>query len=154
MPDDPQQTIVQLLQSEHGIARSRLLPSSRLLHDLQVDGDDAVQLFQKLHDRYGTDFRALGEQWSTFFGNEGPSIAYLLLSTAVLVPSIAISVPLGLYLDLSSNSVGLLAASVFFGSILLFHGVWPKSQKRPVTIAGLAEIVRRGSWPSDPSLVR
>lgn len=65
--DDPLTVITDLLHDEHGIPVAKLSPAARLGRDLGVDGDDASDLFQRLHERFGTDFSALNEQWPEFF---------------------------------------------------------------------------------------
>lgn len=43
--DDLEAQVVALLANERGIAPARLQRSDRLLHDLGIDGDDAVDFF-------------------------------------------------------------------------------------------------------------
>jgi hypothetical protein len=151
MSNDPEQAIIDILEHHHGISRSKLSPSSRLFHDLGVDGDDAAELFQRIRDKYGTDFTALDRQWRTFFGNEGLGLQALLMMTAIFIPAMAISVAVGVHFDLPRQATALMGVAIFFGLVWLLRKVCPKP--RPVTIAGLAEIVRQGAWPRDPSLV-
>ena len=151
MNNNPQQVIIDLLEEEHGIARSKLLPSSRLLHDVGVDGDDAAELFQCIHDRYGTDFTALYEQWRIFFNNEGLSFRTFLLGTALIIPSTVLSVAVGMHFNLSEKATGLMAIPMFFGLAWLLRKVCRRREMHPVTIAALAEVVRQGGWPHDRS---
>ena len=144
MNNNPQQVIIDLLEQAHGIARSKLSPSSRLLDDLRVDGDDAAQLFQRVHD-------LLYEQWGIFFNNEGLSFRTVLLGTALIIPSTVLSVAVGMYFNLSENATGLMAIPMFFGLAWLLRKVCRRREMHPVTIAALAEVVRQGGWPHDRS---
>lgn len=151
--DDPQDTITQLLHEEHGIARAKLHPSARLCCDLGIDGDDAADLFNRLHDRFGTDFSALYVQWTEFFNNEGMSRRSALMAAGLFIPSTALTLWLGYWLKLSNTIGGIMAVAVFFALLAALSWLLPKQPKRPVTIAGLAEVVQNGTWPTDPSSV-
>ncbi len=39
--------------------------------DLGMDGDDAVEFFEELGERYNLDLRPLGEEWDRYFAPEG-----------------------------------------------------------------------------------
>jgi len=47
--------VIDLLAHERGLTRDKFNPSDRLLHDLGMDGDDAVDFFNSVHERFGTD---------------------------------------------------------------------------------------------------
>src|SRR6187551_863123 len=78
--------VIDLVANERGLARERVQLSDRLLQDLGMDGDDAVDFFKSVHERFGTDFTHLGEHWSSHFGPEGVSC----LTVLVLVPAVLI----------------------------------------------------------------
>ncbi len=151
---DPIGAITELLREEHGIPLAKLHPSARLAHDLGVDGDDASDLFQRLHERFGTDFSALNEQWTQFFNHEGASPRSILIALALMIPSTALTVWIAVGLDLSTNVGGVLGVVVFFASWIVLGRRLPGKPKRPVTIEGLADVIRVGAWPDDPTNVR
>jgi acyl carrier protein len=68
---DYQSEVIDLLAHERGLARAKVQLSDRLLQDLGMDGDDAVDFFNSLHERFGTDLTHLHEHWSEHFGAEG-----------------------------------------------------------------------------------
>lgn len=150
---DPQDTITKLLHEEHGIPRAKLCPSAQLCRDLGVDGDDATDLFNCLHEHFGTDFSALYAQWPEFFNNEGMSRRSALIAAGLFIPSTALTIWLGTWFKLSNTIGGIMAVAVFFALLAALNWVLPKQSKRPLTIAGLAEVVQRGAWPTDPSSV-
>jgi hypothetical protein len=48
--------VADLVASETGTDRSRVRPESRLLHDLEIYGDDAGDLLEACASRFGIDF--------------------------------------------------------------------------------------------------
>lgn len=47
--------VIELVAHERGLARERVHLSQRLLQDLGMDGDDAVDCFNSVHEQFGTD---------------------------------------------------------------------------------------------------
>ncbi|MBB5716987.1 acyl carrier protein [Sphingomonas aerophila] len=152
--DDALAAITELLHDDHGIPVARLSPTARISHDLGIDGDDASDLFQRLHERFGTDFSALNEQWTEFFHNEGGSLRGFLLSLASMIPSTALAVWTAIYFDLSTHMGGLLGVLAFFGFRLCAGWLFPAKPKRHLTIEGLSQVVQKGAWPTDATKVR
>ena len=148
-----QRQIIDLLHEEHGIARSKLIPTARIWHDLGVDGDDVGDLLQRLHELFGTDFTALDDQWLEFFNYEGASPRSCVLGLALLIPSVAGAIWISETFELSRHGAGLLTVAVFFGLWFLLGRLFPSKPKRPLTIAGLANIVDAGHWPRSPTKV-
>jgi hypothetical protein len=141
MTSEVQVEIMKFLVEEFGIRRSKLNPSSRLLHDLGIDGDDAVELFEKIHQRYGTDFTGLYQSWHAYFGYEG-----IGWRTGVLVIFIA-----GFFgaasgaLGLAENGA-LTVAFIGTATILWLAGVLSKPRMQPISVAEVVEAVERGAW--------
>ena len=63
--------VIQLVAEERGLAPEKVNLNSRLLHDLGMDGDDAVEFFEEFEKRYGPDLTPLYEHWNQHFGPEG-----------------------------------------------------------------------------------
>ena len=152
--DDPLAAITDLLREEHGIAQAKLHPSTKLGHDLGVDGDDVSDLLQHLHERFGTDFSALNEHWTEFFHNEGASPRSILIGLLLMVPSTALTVWVADVFSLSTGIAGTIGVATFFTFWVALGWLFPAKPKRPVTIAGLADVIRAGAWPTDPTEVR
>jgi hypothetical protein len=151
---DPIIAITELLRDEHGIPPAKLHPSARLGHDLGVDGDDASDLLQRLHDRFGTDFSALDGQWTEFFNHEGASPRSILIGFALMIPSTAATVWIASVFRLSTSMAGAVGVAMLFTLWAGLGWLLPRKAKRPVTITGLADVVRSGAWPTDPDQVR
>ncbi|MEA3388902.1 hypothetical protein [Sphingobium sp. CCH11-B1] len=151
---NPLEAITDLLVKDQGVRRAKLLPTARLWHDLGVDGDDASDLFQRLHEQYGTDFSKLNQQWDIFFNREGASPRDILLTMLLLISSTALTLCIAMPLKLSTGFAGAIGVVVFFAIRIALGYLLPGRPKRPVTIEGLVEVVQAGAWPDDPVNVR
>jgi acyl carrier protein len=87
--DDPLKAVRKLLIEGQGVPERKVTPDARLLHDLGVDGEDAGEIFDALHDRFGTDFTELHSQWRIFFNTEGASPRAILIGIlAIMVAAV------------------------------------------------------------------
>src|SRR3954454_17627807 len=68
---DHQSEVIDLLAHERGLTSDKVHLSDRLLQDLGMDGDDAVDFFNSVNEQFGTDLTHLHEHWSGHFGPEG-----------------------------------------------------------------------------------
>jgi acyl carrier protein len=60
MPTPPiEAEVIDLIARERGLPHHKVALSSRLLQDLGMDGDDAVEFFQDFEKRYGADLAPL-----------------------------------------------------------------------------------------------
>lgn len=80
--------IIDQLARERGLPRERVLLSDRLLQDIGLDGDDAVNFFVSLQERFGTDLTQLREHWSDHFRSERT----LLWAAVVPIPSVIVAI--------------------------------------------------------------
>ncbi len=153
MSDDPLMTVRKLLIEGQGVPDRKVTPDARILHDLGVDGDDAGEIFEALHERFGTDFTELNRQWRVFFNTEGASPRAILIGVSAIVVCGGAAGALAAALHWPSIVAwGLGMALVVGGGWLLLR--WFGRELQPLTVAGLAEIVQAGCWPSDPADVR
>ncbi|GGD85485.1 hypothetical protein GCM10011515_01430 [Tsuneonella deserti] len=153
MSVDPSEMVRKLLIEGQGVPERKVTPDARILHDLGVDGDDASEMFEALHERFGTDFSELNRQWPMFFNTEGASPRAILIGIfAVLVCGGAAGM-LAAALDWPTVAAWALAIALLVCGGWLFSR-WFGRELQPLTVAGLAEIVQAGSWPSDPADVR
>ena len=142
-----------LLVTGQGVPEAKVIPSARIVHDLGVDGDDAGELFQELHERFGTDFSELTHQWSVFFNIEGASPRAILLGILAIGVCGGAAGALAAVLHLPLIVSGGLTLSLFIGFGWLISR-WFGRDLKPLTVDGLTEIVQAGRWPSDPADVR
>ncbi len=82
-----EQSILAFVAEETGYNPKRLAPDSRLAQDIGVDGDDAVELFQKFGERYAVDLTSLYQHWDQHFGPEGggPGMGFMIATGAAVI---------------------------------------------------------------------
>ena len=66
-----EENIIALIVGETGMKRNSVQRSSRLGQDIGMDGDDAVEFFEKFGEKFHVDLTALSDQWENHFGYEG-----------------------------------------------------------------------------------
>jgi hypothetical protein len=138
--------VMDLVDHERGLPREQVQLSDRLLQDLGMDGDDAVDFFNSLHERFGTDLTQLHEGWSEHFGSEG----FSCWNGLVIIPAAA----------LAGVVAGIAGLSQFWGVVmavvLLAAWLWgmrrwgPPDRLVPVTVQDVVAAVEAGAWPSRP----
>lgn len=141
-----QSEIIDLVAAERGLPREKVNLSDRLLQDLGMDGDDAVDFFISVRDRFGTDLTHLQQDWSEHFGPEG----FSLWNGLVIIPAAIIG-------GLIAGFAGL---STFWGIVvtiaLLAAWLWamrrwgPPDRMVPVTVQEVIAAVEAGAWPCRP----
>jgi acyl carrier protein len=142
---DHQSEIVDILAKKTGLSRETLHLSDRLVQDLGIDGDDAVELFDSLHQRFGTDLTHLHEHWSDHFGPE-----FSCLNVLIVVPAAA----LGGVVAALANLSAFWAIAITLALVATWH--WAVRRRGatdrliPVTIRDLVAAVEAGAWPSPP----
>lgn len=150
MTDDPMATLRKLLIEDQGVPEGKVTPHARILHDLSVDGDDAGEVFHALHERFGTDFTELNRQWRFFFNTEGASPRAILFGIPATIVCGGGASVLVAALHWPKFLTVIVALALFIGGGRLFSR-WFGRDLQPLTVDGLAEIVRAGRWPSDPA---
>lgn len=119
----------------------RVQPTTRLLDDLGIDGDDAGAFFAGLHERFGTDLSQLYERWDEHFGPEGVSWS----SALIIVPGVFVG-------SLVANDVGWIAGvavavSLVAASVWIVPRLGLASRFKPITVAEVIQAVKAGAWP-------
>lgn len=143
---DRQSEIIYLIAHERGLPRERVHLSDRLLHDLGMDGYDAVDFFNSVHERFRTDLTHLHEHWSEHFGPEGLSCWYGL----AIIPAAVIG----------GAVAGTSGLSAFWGFVitvtLLAAALWasrrwgPADRTVPITVGEVVAANEVGAWPGRP----
>ena len=153
MSENPSEMVRKLLIEGQGVPERKVTPDARIVHDLGVDGDDAAEIFEALQDRFDTDFTELNRQWQVFFNTEGASPRAILIGVPAMIVFGGAAGALAATLHWPSIAAWGLATALFVGGAWLFSR-WFGRELQPLTVAGLAEIVQVGRWPSDPADVR
>lgn len=136
--------VLTMLAKERGLPLDKISPSSRLLQDLGMDGDDAVDFFISVQQRFGTDLTALQARWGDHFGPEGFSLWYGLV---IVIAGI-----------IGGGAAGLLNLGIWGGLVitvaLLALSLWlmkkwgPEDRTIPVTVSDVIAAVKAGKWPA------
>jgi hypothetical protein len=135
--------VIDLIAHERGLPRHKVTLCSRLLHDLGMDGDDAVEFFQDFAKRYDADLTALYHHWDRHFGPEGFGSPMMFLSGIVLVLLPLPLMPLGISPALIW---GLELAAVLLWLWPLKQ--WPLKDKTiPITVEDVVKAARTRHWP-------
>jgi acyl carrier protein len=136
--------VIRLLETQTGVPPQHIRPSSRLSQDLGIEGDDAVDFFVAVEEKFGTDLTALHQQWPDHFIGEGMSLWNLVLILPVGFAGGLIAA----WLD-AAALVGF-AITIF----LLVAGMWAMNRwggadkMMPITVAEIVEAVKAGAWPT------
>lgn len=141
-----QSEVVSRVSEQTGVPRQSVEPSSRLLHDLGMDGDDAVDFFNAVHERFGTDLTHLYEHWGEHFGPEG----FSCWNGLIIVPAALIG---GLLAGAAGVSTlgGALITIALLGVVLWAMRRWgPPDRMVPITIRDVVTAVELGAWPRRP----
>lgn len=153
MDDNPTAAVHRLLVDGHGVPARKVTRDARIMHDLGVDGDDAAELFEELHKRFGTDFGALEGQWREFFNTEGASPHAILFGIPAIIIFGAVAGIISAVWHWPKLVAVLLALLLLVVGSRLLSRCFAR-ELRPLTVRGLAQIVEAGRWPADPGNVR
>jgi acyl carrier protein len=143
--DDVEHDVRQMLAHERGLPVERITPSSRLREDLGMDGDDAIEFFLELNQRFGTNLSTLEENWSRYFSSEGLS----LWNAAIIVPFAAAGGVIGAALHWPKWAAVLLALTFV---IAAYWGLSKLPRRKSaqsdwaITVAELIAAVKAGAW--------
>lgn len=141
--DEAASDVVEMLAKERGLSPAKINVSSQLLQDLGMDGDDAVDFFTALQERFGTDLSALHEGWSDHFGPEGFSCwNSLVILPAAIMGGVAAAL-------LNLGAVGGIAITVALLALWLWiMKTWgPPDKMEPITVEQVIAAVEAGAWP-------
>jgi hypothetical protein len=150
MNDSLEDRVYALVEGELGVKRETLTPNSTLSHDLGMEGDDAVEFFERFAKEFNVDTRQLGEDWHAYFSPEGAGLGTLLcvfVPPGVFAAVLSLVFPsLPLWLWGITGIVGWLAAIYY----------WQKTHPGPqISVQDLVECARAGIWKKElPGSIR
>jgi acyl carrier protein len=141
--------VIELVTQMAEVTPERVTLTARLLDDLGIDGDDAVELFDGVHERFGTDLTHLYEEWNEHFGPEGmPSSTGLVIIPAAVAGGFAFSILNDFVGDVVAGVVGVVAAAaVVVASIWIGRKAGFIEDVTPITVGEVVRAVQAGAWP-------
>jgi hypothetical protein len=139
-----EERIIALVAKATGTKRERIHLASRLSQDFGMDGDDAVEFFEKFGTQFDVDLTALFDHWDLHFMPEGGgpglggtfAIGAGLLAGAILHEAVK-WIPLWAAM-LTLAGLSLWVCIKIFGE--------PPDEKAPVTVNDLVEAAGSGQW--------
>jgi acyl carrier protein len=140
--------VFDFVAEERGMKREKLNLSDRLLVDLGMDGDDAVEFFEKFEKKFEVDLTYLQEHWSEYFGPEGISgSGPLLFSIVAMVPALG----LGIVFHLPSWIVVILGLGTLVAAMFVIGSINNRRERenptsRQISIADLIDSIRQKSF--------
>lgn len=143
---DLKREVIDLVADERGLAPDKVRASDRLLQDLGMDGDDAVEFFNSVHERFGTDLTPLYEHWGDHFGPEGFSCwnGLVILPAALIGGGVAGWAGLSTFWGFAV-AIGLVAVWVW-----AMRRWGPPDKTVPITVGEVVSAVESGTWPEAP----
>ncbi|HMD39806.1 MAG TPA: DUF1493 family protein [Candidatus Acidoferrum sp.] len=143
MGDSIEERVYALVSRGSGIPREKLTSASRLSYDLGMEGDDAVEFFERFADEFKVDLSGLSQDWNRYFAPEGVTLAAALV---VIGPIL-----------LLSFAIEKIFSGLAFGlSLLLGFLIWifpfyyfmrRRSQRSPqISIQDLVAYAEGGTW--------
>ena len=112
-----------------------------------MDGD-AVDFFNSVHERFGTDLTHLGEHWTNHFGPEGFSCWNVL----VLLPAALMGGTVAGFAGLSTFWSVVLMVALLAATLWAMRRWGPADRFVPVTVGDVVAAVEAGAWPKPPKL--
>lgn len=140
-----EQRIIALVSHETGMKREHIKLTSRLVHDFGMDGDDAVECFEKFSTDFNAEIAPLWNHWHEHFGPEAvaPSMGYVIILVA--------SVILGDILHSAFRGIPSWAWMILL--IIVYHWVHHRLffdregiKAIPVTVGDLMDAAKAGTW--------
>jgi acyl carrier protein len=149
MPDatELEERVIAAVMKERGEERENVELSCTLVRDLGMDGDDAVEFFEKFGERFSVDLTDLWEHWDSHFGPEvsAPSGfgVFVVIGAGVafggLVHEMISSVP-------AWAATICLTIAFWFLYAKVFGDVIPAEEKAPITVQDLVDAAACGKW--------
>ena len=144
-----EEQIVKFIVQQTSINIKKVHLDSRLAQDIGMEGDDAVEFFEKFHEQFHVDLNALETHWDQHFLPEGTSVHPLGCMVMIAVGVVAG----GLLHDAFKWIPGWVAMMVLVAIFCLIYS-WlyekffgkPQDEKIPITVQDLVEAASSGTW--------
>ncbi len=140
-----EEQVIVLVATKRDVSPTSVRNMSRLVEDLGIDGDDAVEFFKAFEAQFRADLSPLYCHWSKHFGPEGWGWSdvrlnwLMLIGAGVLVAGVGgVFMPLGVLIG-----GAILLATITAG----FWMRWKAGPSIPVTVADLIVAAETRQWP-------
>lgn len=143
MTDGVEEAIRRILVERHAVPARRVRPDARLVEDIGLDGDDAVEFVQEIERKFGTDLSGLHRDWHCRFGPEG--LGWRAGLGAFVAPAIVLALLLARS-TVAESWAALVTVGVAASLCWLLARRSRCPAREPITIADIADAVRRGAW--------
>jgi len=143
MADSISDRVFALVAEERGEKREKLQLTTTLSDDLGIDGDDAVEFFEKFGREFSVDLRDLNPDWSFYFAPEGVPPHALLLW---LAPGLAFALLLIYFIPRLPDFLASIVAFVSWFWILAHWTKRNKGKTPRITIEDLIQTASAGKW--------
>jgi hypothetical protein len=142
--------VIALLVEETGIERKRVQLASRLADDIGIEGDDAVEFFEKFGEKFHVDLTVLYDHWHRHFLPEGLGIPPLWCLIVI-----GAGVTLGGLVHEAVNRIPAWASTIALTALFWWVFGWvyskffsdePYGNKVPITMQDLVDAATSGQW--------
>ncbi len=139
-----EEQIVKFIVAETHIKAKKVHLDSRFAQDIGMDGDDAIEFFEKFHEQFHVDLTELGSHWDQHFLPEGggPSLACMVV--------IGIGAVVGGLLHETFKWIPVWVAMIVFVALLCWiYGkffIEQQPEKTPITVHDLVEAANTRRW--------
>ena len=144
MTNTVQGRVLVLVSEATGVKLEKLQLTTTLSGDLGVEGDDAVEFFEKFGSEFAVDLTDLYRDWKFYFSPEGVPFATALL---VVIPPVGIAILLERFFPQLHRMVALGIAGLLWLPVLVQWSRWRyKNRTLQITIEDLVQSASSGKW--------
>lgn len=142
-----EECIITFLVEETRVNRTRVHLASRLSQDIDMDGDDAVEFFQKFGEKFHVNLTVLWARWDQHFfsGARGspPGCMVVIVAAAFAGELVHRAVQ---WIPMWGAAVALFAAFCWGYFKFIYE---PYDSRLPITVQDLVEAAASGEWVKD-----
>ncbi len=144
MVDEFQGRVLALVSEATGVKLEKLQLTTTLSGNLGMEGDDAVEFFEKFGSEFAVNLSDLHRDWKFYFSPEGVPITTALL---VAIPPVAIAILLEGFFPRLHGMVALGIAVLLWLPVLVPWSRWRyKNRTLQITIEDLVQSASSGKW--------
>lgn len=136
--------VMAFIAAEMELKRGKIQLSSRISDDLGIDGDDAVELFEKFGREFSVDLEGLWLRWELHFAPEGSEISPLFWILAGVAGACGFGI--SHFVPAIPAWASSLVILMFFGWLhsryFVDRAEWPPA----VTVQDMVNAARAGRW--------